>query len=150
MPLNGLLHVLSHRNQLLLFPIGCLICRIIWVPRSTIKDTSAACCTPHSALPPGAAPCTDRMLRPWQECTMIDRKIEPQHDEGTRSGGTNLSKGVPAWSKCPLGSAPARLLCLPRARLAALGSSARPGKGRPTGRPATATSRLQSRRCPRR
>ena len=81
---------------------------------------------------------------------MIDRKIEPQHDEGTRSGGTNLSKGVPAWSKCPLGSAPARLLCLPRARLAALGSSALPERGRPTGRPATAASRLQSRRCPRR
>ena len=57
---------------------------------------------------------------------MINRKIEPQHDEGTRSGGTNLSKGVPAWSKCPLGSAPPRLLCLPRARLAALGSSALP------------------------
>ena len=74
---------------------------------------------------------------------MINRKIEPQHDEGTRSGGTNLSKGVPAWSKCPLGSAPARLLCLPRARLAALGSSALPGRGRPTGLPATAASRLQ-------
>ena len=74
---------------------------------------------------------------------MINRKIEPQHDEGTRSGGTNLSKGVPAWSKCPLGSAPPRLLCLPRARLAALGSSALPGRGRPTGLPATAASRLQ-------
>ena len=40
-----------------------------------------------------------------------------------------------------------------RARLAALGSSALPGRGRPTGRPATAlrarASRLQSRRFPR-
>eukprot|EP00964_Phaeocystis_antarctica_P061631 scaffold36841_cov48-Phaeocystis_antarctica.AAC.1 len=37
---------------------------------------------------------------------------------------------VPArhWSKCPLGSAPARLLRLLRARLAALGSSALPEK----------------------
>ena len=49
-----------------------------------------------------------------------------------------------------LGSAPARLLRLLRARLAALGSSALPGRSQPTGRPATAsgprTSRLQSRR----
>ena len=51
--------------------------------------------------------------------------------------------------KCSLSSAPARLLRLLRARLAALGSSARPGRGRPTGRPATAlgarASRLRSR-----
>eukprot|EP00964_Phaeocystis_antarctica_P080476 scaffold50262_cov66-Phaeocystis_antarctica.AAC.5 len=33
-----------------------------------------------------------------------------------------------AWSKCSLGSAPARLLRLLRARLAALSSSALPGK----------------------
>ena len=50
--------------------------------------------------------------------------------------------GVAAWSKCPLGSAPARLLRLLRARLSAL--------GRATGRPATASaaraSRLQSSR----
>ena len=49
----------------------------------------------------------------------------------------------------PLGSAPARPLCLLRARLAALGSSVLPGRGRPTGRPATAsgirTSRLKTR-----
>ena len=59
--------------------------------------------------------------------------------------------GVAAWSECPpLGSAPARLLRLLRTRLAALGSSALPGRGRPTGRPATASGaragRLQSRR----
>ena len=35
--------------------------------------------------------------------------------------------GASAWSKCSLGSAPARLLCLLRARLAALDSSALPG-----------------------
>ena len=56
--------------------------------------------------------------------------------------------GLAAWSKCPLGSAPAWLLCLLRARLAALGSSALAGRGQPTGRPATASgaraSRLQS------
>ena len=39
-----------------------------------------------------------------------------------------------------LGSAPARLLRLLRARLAAPGSSALPGRGRPTGRPATASA----------
>jgi hypothetical protein len=58
--------------------------------------------------------------------------------------------GVAAWSKCRLGSAPARLLRLPRARPAALGSSVLPGRGRPARRPATALSaranRLQSRR----
>ena len=58
--------------------------------------------------------------------------------------------GTAAWSKCPLGSAPARRLCLLRARLAAPDSSALPRRGRPTGRPATASSarasRLQSRR----
>ena len=47
--------------------------------------------------------------------------------------------------------APSRPLCLFRARLAALGSSALPGRGRSTERPATASgaraSRLQSRRC---
>eukprot|EP00964_Phaeocystis_antarctica_P099535 scaffold65387_cov61-Phaeocystis_antarctica.AAC.3 len=41
--------------------------------------------------------------------------------------------------KAPLGSAPARLLCLLRARLAALSSSALPARGRPIGRPATAS-----------
>ena len=54
-----------------------------------------------------------------------------------------------AQSAC-LGSAPARLPRLLRARLAALGRSALPGRGRPTERPATASaaraSRLQSRR----
>ena len=57
-----------------------------------------------------------------------------------------------AWSKCPLGSAPTRLLCLLRAHLAALASSALPGRGPATGRLATASgaraSRLQSRRFP--
>ena len=49
----------------------------------------------------------------------------------------------------PLGSAPARFLRLLRARLAALGSPALPGRGSATGRPAAASgariSRLQSR-----
>ena len=38
-----------------------------------------------------------------------------------------LRQGAATWSKCPLGSAPARPLCLLRARLAAPGSSALPG-----------------------
>ena len=58
--------------------------------------------------------------------------------------------GAAAGSKCRrLDSAPARLLRLLRARLAAPGSSALPGRGRPTGRPAAASgaraSRVQSR-----
>ena len=56
-----------------------------------------------------------------------------------------------AWSKRPLGSAPARLLCLLRARLAALDSSALAGGGWPSWRPASASgaraSRPHSRRC---
>eukprot|EP00964_Phaeocystis_antarctica_P014792 scaffold8163_cov78-Phaeocystis_antarctica.AAC.2 len=55
-----------------------------------------------------------------------------------------------ARSKSRLGSAPARVLRLLWARLAALTSSALPGRGRPTGSPATASgaraSRLQRRR----
>eukprot|EP00964_Phaeocystis_antarctica_P105398 scaffold70427_cov57-Phaeocystis_antarctica.AAC.1 len=43
---------------------------------------------------------------------------------------------LPMW---PLGTVPARLLCLLRARLAALGGSVVPGRGRPSGRPATAS-----------
>eukprot|EP00964_Phaeocystis_antarctica_P063811 scaffold38322_cov56-Phaeocystis_antarctica.AAC.3 len=64
--------------------------------------------------------------------------------------GQELPFGIPAWSKCRLGSAPARLLRLLRARLAALGSSALSGRGRPTGCPATTygagarASRIQS------
>ena len=51
---------------------------------------------------------------------------------------TMLEEGQRARS-APLGSAPARLLCLLRARLAAPSSSALPGRGRATGRPATAS-----------
>ena len=40
-----------------------------------------------------------------------------------------------AGSKCPLGSAPARLLCLLGARLVALSSSVLPESGRPSGEP---------------
>ena len=69
-----------------------------------------------------------------------------------------LARAVPmsatAWSECPLGSAPARLPRLLRARLAALGSSALPGGGWPCRRPATASgaraSRPHSRRLLRR
>ena len=58
--------------------------------------------------------------------------------------------GDAAWSKCLLRSAPARLRCLLRARLAALAVSALRGRGWADGRPATVSgalaSRLQSRR----
>ena len=57
-----------------------------------------------------------------------------------------------AWST-PFSNAPARLRCLRRTRLTALGSSALPVRGQSSGRPATASgaraSRLRRRRCPR-
>ena len=62
-------------------------------------------------------------------------------------GGTALHH---AQSAPPLAAPQARLLRLLRTRLSALGSSALPGRGQPTGRPATASAaraiRLQSRR----
>ena len=74
-----------------------------------------------------------------------ERPYSMQEEERTARGA--------AWSKCSLGSAPARLLRLLRARLAALGGSVLPGRGRPSGRLATAlgvrASRLQSRPFPR-
>ena len=73
----------------------------------------------------------------------------PREQRGTDDAGRRRAGGA-ARSKCPLGSAPARLLHLLRTRLAALGSSALPVRGRPTWRPATTSgaraSRLQSRR----
>eukprot|EP00964_Phaeocystis_antarctica_P122873 scaffold86503_cov33-Phaeocystis_antarctica.AAC.1 len=51
--------------------------------------------------------------------------------------GTNDAKQH--GQKCPLGCAPARLLHLLGTRLAAPGSSALPGRGRPTERPASAS-----------
>ena len=52
--------------------------------------------------------------------------------------------GATACSKWPLGSAPARLLCLLRARLAAPTGSALPGRGQPTGCPARVLKRAAS------
>eukprot|EP00964_Phaeocystis_antarctica_P086582 scaffold54852_cov57-Phaeocystis_antarctica.AAC.6 len=49
-----------------------------------------------------------------------------------------------AWSDCPLGSAPARLLRLLRARLAALDSSALRFRGQLARRSATASGALAS------
>ena len=55
------------------------------------------------------------------------------HAEGWSTSRVLL--GTTAWSKCSVGRAPARLMCLLKARLAVLGSLALPGRGRPTGRP---------------
>ena len=55
-----------------------------------------------------------------------------------RPGRGAAARRAAARSKCRLGNARARLLRLLRARLAALGSSALPGRGRTTGCPATA------------
>ena len=69
---------------------------------------------------------------------------------GDGQQGLVESKVSQHGQSAPLGSAPARLLRLLRARLVALGSSALPGRARPTERPATAlgsrASRLQRRR----
>ena len=63
----------------------------------------------------------------------------------TRWGRRNSTVKVPSWQRPS--SAPAPL----RSHLAALGGSALPGRGRPIGRPATASGarahRLRSRRC---
>ena len=75
------------------------------------------------------------------------RRLESKVPDGVKvwQGGVlhnfkNAETCPTAWSKCPpLGDAPARLLCLLSARLAAPGSSALPGRGRATGRPATAS-----------
>ena len=53
--------------------------------------------------------------------------------------GLRAALAVPPW-QCRLGRGPARILRLLRARLAALGSAALRGRGRPTGRPATASA----------
>ena len=74
-----------------------------------------------------------------------DALVRIRADVGEMAGSS-----AAAWSKCCLCSAPARLLCLLRARLAALGSSELLERGRLTGRPVVAlgarANRLQSRR----
>ena len=69
----------------------------------------------------------------------------------TRQVAASVRLGGAAWSKCCLGSAPARRMCLLAARLAVLaGSALSQGRSRATGRPSTASGararRLQSRR----
>ena len=96
------------------------------------------------------------MRKDKKEATAKQRKVVSAALKSERFPSELLSQlpvagwGAPAWSKCPLGSAPARLLCLLRARLAALAVSALRARGWATGRPATASdaraSRLQSRR----
>ena len=57
----------------------------------------------------------------------------PSLQIGLRDFKSRMQSRMTAWSKCPLGSAPARLLRLLGARLAALGSSALPGRAGPLG-----------------
>ena len=88
-----------------------------------------------------------------------ERRLESKVPGGVKvwQGGVlhnfkNAETCPTAWSKCPLGGAPARLLCLLRVHLTALGSAALPGRGRATGHPTIASgarvSRLRSRRFP--
>ena len=77
------------------------------------------------------------------------RQVDLRRDGQDAHDRAGRHQGSAARSKCLLGSARARRLRLLRGRLAALGGSALPGSGRPTGRPATASgaraSHLQSR-----
>ena len=92
---------------------------------------------------PARQPCLTRVAAPAmvaEPAAMKLKEIKAELDE----------QGVAAWSKCSLGSALARLLCLLRAHLVALDRSALPVRGQPTGHQANASdagaSRLQSRR----
>ena len=79
------------------------------------------------------------------EATIKKWSSDPQV---TYDAETATKTGKATRPKCPLGGTHARLPRLRTARLAALGSSALPGRGRPTGRLATASdaraSRLQA------
>ena len=57
----------------------------------------------------------------------------PSLQIGLRDFKSRMQSRMTAWSKCPLGSAPARLLRLLGARLAALGSSVLPERAGPLG-----------------
>ena len=85
---------------------------------------------------------------PWFSIQLIRRaELAEAREEWCRTLG--MSQEGQHGQSAPLGSAPARLLRLLRARLAALGSLALPGRGLTTGCPATASgaqaSCLQSR-----
>ena len=95
--------------------------------------------------------CSRRVLRPIFRAMDEDLSGSLDYAEfakAMRRLGVNAPRGSRGSGE-PLASAAARLPRLLRARLAALGSSALPGRGRPTGRPATASgaraSLLQSR-----
>ena len=94
----------------------------------------------HFLMPPTSVPV--KALK----CPRLRKKDRCAH-LGCAWNGTLCTA---AWSKCPLGSAPVRLLHLLRARLVASRCSARPGWAPDTGTPATASgaraSRLHSRR----
>ena len=106
----------------------------LWHRRS--RPAPRACLQCGDARPSGSARPTQRSRCSCGTCSCLTT--------------TTTCASTSAWSKCPLGGCPARLLHLLRVRPAALGSSALPGCGPATGRPATASgaraSRLQSRR----
>ena len=99
----------------------------------------------------------DAMASALEEQRQLARQAEARVEAAEATGGVRaaerklrarVAEVVQHGQSARLGSAPARLLHLLRARLAAPGSSALPGRDRSTGRPATASgaraSRLQS------
>ena len=143
---------------------SCLIRRRTTPPRrTTIPQT--ACGAPRrrsSTLPPGRStpPPTRCTTSATPSCTTsrpannspppADVGVPPSQKVASPRRARGGARRTAAWSKCLLGSAPAGLLCLVKAHLAALGSLALPGRGPATGRLATASgaraSHLQSRR----
>jgi hypothetical protein len=92
-----------------------------FVPDAVGEGSSAEDEGPASAAEPVGAPGPGRRLeskvpggvKVWQGGVLHNFK--------------NAETCPAAWSKCPLGGVPARLLCLLRAHLTALGSAALPG-----------------------
>ena len=84
----------------------------------------------------------DFHVAPRDGCSSLRSMHAPRY--GSWNTSWTRTQCAPACSKCPLGSAPARLLCLPRARLAAPDSSALRFRGQPARRSATASGALAS------
>ena len=140
-------------RELLGQPAARALCKVcgLRTPEAILAATEAGADLLGMIFVPGAK----RTITEEEAAHMVRevRRLRPRAADWSPPRFEAREGGSIAWSKCPLGSAPARLLCLLRARLAPLASSALPGRGPATGRLATASaaraSRLRSRRCPR-
>ena len=126
----------------------------------TLSLTLALTCAACNRAPPA---CNRIYLQARAECEELRRELGAAEARGAAAAeaARRVCREAEAMvgereaatqhgQSATLGSALARRLCLLRARRAPLGSSALPGRGSATGRPATAlgarASRLQSRR----